>query len=323
MLHKRSVRRTLHLSLERSTVAQTIRIVRRIVIACGGCVAALELQAQQPPGAPNNQFPRWSPDGASIAFTSDRDGDPEIYVMHADGSNPVRLTYAPGRDAHPFFSHDGKRIVFQSPRANGEDTNIYLMDADGSNVVQLTHLKGFAGVPVFSPDERTIVFQWRETSDFHDTEKWRICKIDDEGGHLRILTPGEANDQVPTWSRDGRRLLFYSDRTGKDQIYTMTPDGGNVRRVASTTSNDNAASWSPDNTRIAFTSDRDGPIAVYVMDADGRNVRRLTSSRAVPRGPVWSPDGRRILFAAETDGSSDVYVVEADGPHLVRLTGAR
>lgn len=92
-------------------------------------------------------FPQWSHDGKRIVFTSDRDDDPEIYVMNVDGSNPVRLTHSPGRDAHPYFSRDGRRIVFQSPRANGQDTNIYVMNSDGSNVAQLTRLKGFAGVP--------------------------------------------------------------------------------------------------------------------------------------------------------------------------------
>ena len=87
-------------------------------------------------------FPQLSRDGRRIAFTSDRDGDPEIYVMNHDGSKPVRLTHVRGRDAHPYFSRDGNRIVFQSPRANGVDTNIYVMDADGFNVRQLTTLKG-------------------------------------------------------------------------------------------------------------------------------------------------------------------------------------
>jgi TolB protein len=77
--------------------------------------------------------------------------------MNADGSNPVRLTQAPGRDAHPHFSRDGRRILFQSPRANSQDTNIYLMNSDGSNAVQLTKLKGFAGVPVYAPDEKLMI----------------------------------------------------------------------------------------------------------------------------------------------------------------------
>jgi Tol biopolymer transport system component len=268
---------------------------------------------------PNDMFPRWSPDGTRIVFTSDRDGDPEIYVMQADGSGPRRLTYSPGRDAHPFFSRDGSRIVFQSPRANGTDTNIYVMGSDGAGVVQLTQLKGFAGVPVYSPDEETIVFQLRQTSDFSDARKWRICSMGADGSNLRVLTPGEANDQVPTFSPDGKRLLFYSDRTGKDQLYTMRPDGGDVRRVASTASNDNAGSWSPDGRRIAFTSDRGETVDIYVMDADGTHMRRLTSLHATARAPVWSPDGRRILFSVDGLGPSAIFVVGADGTGLVRL----
>jgi TolB protein len=266
---------------------------------------ATEQSQERRPGQ-NDMFPQWSHDGGKIVFTSDRDGDPEIYVMNADGSNPVRLTHAPGRDAHPYFSRDGQRILFQSPRANRDDTNIYAMNSDGSNVIRLTNLKGFAGVPAYSPDEKRIVFQWRETNNFNDGKKWRICVMNADGSNLRLITPGAANDQVPNWSRDGRRLLFYSDRTGKNQIYTMKSDGTDLRQLTATESNDNAAFWSPDNKKIAFTSDRDGNNEIYVMDADGGNVRLLTETRAIERAPVWSPDGKRIAFSSDADGPSGI-----------------
>jgi Tol biopolymer transport system component len=96
-------------------------------------------------------FPRWSHDGKKIAFTSDRDGDPEIYVMNADGSN----------------------------------------------IVQLTNLKGFAGVPVYAPDEKSIVLQWRESNDWDDGKKWRVCMMNADGSNFRVITSGEASDQVP------------------------------------------------------------------------------------------------------------------------------
>src|SRR5262245_17961179 len=76
-------------------------------------------------------FPQWAPDGHRIVFESHRDGDPEIYVIEADGTAPVRLTHAPGRDGHPSYSHDGRHVVFQSPRANGTDTDVYRMDLGG------------------------------------------------------------------------------------------------------------------------------------------------------------------------------------------------
>ena len=142
-------------------------------------------------------FPQWSHDGKRIAFTSDRDGDPEIYVMNADGSDQKRLTNEKGRDAHPYFSKDGKRIVFQSPWANGVDTNFYVMNSDGSDPIQLTHLKGFAGVPVYSPDEKRIALMWRRSNDFQDGTKWLICVMDADGKNLKVITDGKANDQVP------------------------------------------------------------------------------------------------------------------------------
>ncbi|HNC44889.1 MAG TPA: hypothetical protein PLU80_12035, partial [Acidobacteriota bacterium] len=172
----------------------------------------------QPPAAIINEFPQWSPDGKQIVFTSNRTGDPELYLMNVDGSGLRQLTQSPGRDAHPAFSPDGRKIVFQSPRANGKDTNVYVMNADGSNVVQLTNLKGFAGVPAYAPNGKTIAFQWRETNDFKDSTRWRICLMNSDGRNLRIITPGKANDQVPVWSRNGKRWLFFSDRTGKNQL---------------------------------------------------------------------------------------------------------
>lgn len=296
----------------------------RVMILCAliCCAAALDTRAQEGrPAAPNNSFPQWSHDGKKIVFTSDRDGDLELYVMNADGSNITRVTRAPGRDAHAYFSRDGRRIVFQSPRAGGVDTNVYVMDADGSNAVRLTNLKGFAGVPVYSPDEKSIVFQWRASNDFKDGAKWRICTMRADGSGLRVITPGEANDQVPNWSRDGRRLLFFSDRTGKNQLYTMKPDGSDVRRLTTTAYNDLAAVWSPDNRKIVFASDRDGNNELYVMNADGTDVRRLTNTRATEYGGVWSPDGGKIIFTAEEDDRSEMYVVNADGSNLMRLAG--
>jgi len=81
---------------------------------------------------------------------SDRDGDIEIYVINADGTHLNRLTHAPGRDAHPAFSRDGRKIAFQSPRGNVQP-QIYVMNANGSRQTRLTNLPGFTGVPDWSP----------------------------------------------------------------------------------------------------------------------------------------------------------------------------
>ncbi|MGZ4777605.1 MAG: TolB family protein [Thermoanaerobaculia bacterium] len=194
------------------------------------------------------------------------------------------------------------------------------MRADGEQVIPLTEVKGFAGVPSYAPDDKTIVFQWRPTNDFHDNEKWRICMMNADGGGFREITNGEANDQVPNWSRDGRRILFFSDRTGRNQIYSMKADGSDVRRIATNVFNDNASMWSPDGKWIAFSSERDGVSDLYVMRSNGTHVRRLTNTPATERLPVWSPDGRRIVFSADEAGdASGIFIMNADGSNRTRL----
>ncbi|HKE55350.1 MAG TPA: chitobiase/beta-hexosaminidase C-terminal domain-containing protein, partial [Pyrinomonadaceae bacterium] len=82
--------------------------------------------------------PAWSPDGTKIAFASNRDGNYEIYLMNADGSNPQRLTNSAGADRAPAWSPDGTKIIFSSERDGGEP-EIYVMNADGSNATRLTN----------------------------------------------------------------------------------------------------------------------------------------------------------------------------------------
>jgi TolB protein len=96
-----------------------------------------------------DRLPAWSPDGRQIAFESDRDGESRIYVMGADGSNPVRLTSPPGKDSHPSWSPDGKQIAFhRTVLGHGQ---VYVINADGGNVRRLTSLSSvaFSGFPTW------------------------------------------------------------------------------------------------------------------------------------------------------------------------------
>lgn len=157
----------------------------------------------------------------TAVFASDRDGNSNIYTMRSDGSEVRRLTSAPRRNAHPSFSRDGRKIVFQSPRANGRDTNLYSMNADVTGMLQLTRLVGFVGVPQVSLDNKRIAFQWRASGALDNNDKWHLAVIDASGNNFRLIAPADANDQVPSWAVDGTHLLFSSDRSQKNQLYTM------------------------------------------------------------------------------------------------------
>ena len=127
-----------------------------------------------------------------IAFSSNRDGNQEIYVMNADGTNPINLTNNPANDLDPFASPDGTKIAFSSNR-DGDD-EIYVMNADGTNPVNLTNnLADDRGRPIWSPDGTQIFF-----SSNRDGNQ-EIYVMNADGSNPVNLTNNPAEDNSPSW----------------------------------------------------------------------------------------------------------------------------
>ena len=165
-----------------------------------------------------------------------------------------------------------------------------------------------------------------------------------DGGNQRRLTRNTAKDFSPSWSPNGRRIAFVSDRDGHVhakhgwstyEIYVMDADGSNQQNLTNNPHNDRQPSWSPDGERIVFSANRDWDnpqsIDIYVMDADGGNEQRLTDNPTEDESPSWSPDGKRIVFSARREGhvenrfgiTDEIYVMNADGGNEQRLTDNR
>jgi dipeptidyl aminopeptidase/acylaminoacyl peptidase len=242
-----------------------------------------------------------------IAF--DRSG--AIYVMDADGSNPVNLTDHAAGAWYPVVSPDGTRIAFLSSRDGSVD--IYVMDADGSNPVNLTNNPAWDAEPTWSPDGTRIAF----TSD-RDGEP-DIYVMDADGSNAVRLTTNPLR-YSPAWSPDGTRIAFTSRVDFDYEIYVMNADGSNPVNLTNDPARDEEPAWSPDGTRIAFWSERDGNQDIYVMDADGSNLVRLTNHPAMDSWPAWSPDGTRITFMSNRSGTPNIWVMGADGSEQVNLT---
>jgi Tol biopolymer transport system component len=262
-----------------------------------------------------------------IAFTSTRDGRPQIYVMSPGGSGQLRLTKNPGIDTTPSWSPDGKKIAFS--RAIGSPTGligtpqISTMNADGTGASQLTSA-GENTTPAWSPDGTKIAF-----TSTRDGRPQIYVMSPDGSGQLR-LTKNLGIDTTPSWSPDGKKIAFsraIGSPTGIPQISTMNADGTGASQLTSAGENTTPA-WSPDGTKIAFSSTRDGHPQIYAMSPDGSGQIRLTKNPGIDTSPSWSPDGKKIAFSRAIGGppgpigTPQISTMNADGTGARRLTNA-
>ncbi|MBI2918820.1 MAG: PD40 domain-containing protein [Chloroflexi bacterium] len=133
----------------------------------------------------------------------------------------------------------------------------------------------------------------------------------DGSGQTRLIATAEKNNVAASWSPDGRRMAFASDRDGTSQIYVS--DGAAIIRLTSGDAPNSYPAFSPDGSKIAFISQRDGRPEVYLMNADGTEQTRLSTSGALAWPPSWSPDGRRLAFSSVQAGQPRVHILSIDG----------
>lgn len=181
----------------------------------------------------------WSPKGDRVAFATTKDGNAEIYTMRPDGTELKRITFNTADDLSPSWSPTGRQIAFTSDR--GGTPQIYVMDADGSNAHRLTFNGNYNTSASWSPKGDWIAYACR------NEERWlKIC-IDSVDGQqsMRLTESGAWDDESPSWALNGRDLTFTSNRTGKNQIYTIHADGTGLIRLTSNGASNTAPAWSP------------------------------------------------------------------------------
>lgn len=149
---------------------------------------------------------------------------------------------------------------------------------------------------------------------------FQSCKKDRSSTYQAASLGISADDYYPSWSPDGTRIVFFSDRDGNYEIYTMNPDGSEQTRLTENPANDMRPCWSPNGRKILFVSERDGNEEIYIMNSDGSNETRLTKNPADDVRPCWSPDGLKIAFFSDRGGNQEIYIMNIDGSNQTRLT---
>src|SRR5919201_6159611 len=185
-----------------------------------------------------NISPAWSPDGTQIAFSSSMRGDSDIYVVDASGTNPRRLTAIKGPESSPVWNpKTGAQIAFVSGRSGV--AQIYMMDADGTNVQRVIDT-GYAVSPSWSPNGQFLGFSWirrYQTGAPGAPGGQDIYIMDIASRQWAQLTHDAGRNDFPSWSPDGRHIVFQSTRGGSEQIWTMLADGTRQQPLTSSGKN--------------------------------------------------------------------------------------
>lgn len=207
------------------------------------------------------------------------------------GGGEVRRTPTPRPSPTPYnLSALRNRIVYRS--INPGQPGLWVIDPDGSNRQYLGDspeldraYDDLQSQYQLSPDKRSLVFVMGP----NDTAQIYLTLPDDStGGSItRQLTNTRGASYDPSWSPDGTRIIYVSEDTGSDDIWSMAPDGGDARNLTPNKDYDKHPSWSPDNRSVAFWSSRAGVSQIFVMDSDGKNARNISNSPWDEYDPLW------------------------------------
>lgn len=227
----------------------------------------------------------WSPNGQLIAFEADPlgDGNLEIFIMNADGTNVRQLTHTPWREVWPDWFPDGRHLAFTSDQTGVPQ--VWVMNVDGSDQRALVDDPEFGTLqPDVSNDGKEVVFL--RSRQFEPPTIWKVSVAD---GTLTALTqPGPYEDVDPQFSPNGQRVVFSSSRSGTFEIWVMDANGGNLTQLTATPGADFNPTFSPNGQQIAWWKQRFGQGDIWTMNADGSEQINVTDTPVVFEAfPDW------------------------------------
>lgn len=248
---------------------------------------------------------------SKLVFTSNRDGNEEIYLMDYDGNRQTRITYNEDLDMLPSWSLDKEKILYTSYRKGNPDLYMFYLYTGKTELVSTGQANYSAD---WSREGDLIVYTSTRSGNAE------IYIKDMKTRKEKQVTFNRAIDTSPSWSPNSREIAFISDRGGSAQVYIMDAEGSNVRRITTEGTRHDSPEWSPDGSQLAYTLMIGSGIDIYIYNLKNNSISKLTEDARRNENPTWSPDGRHIVFTSNRSGTSQLYTVDYDGSNLRQLT---
>jgi TolB protein len=216
-------------------------------------------------------MPAWSPDQRTIAYTSYKRGNADLYLRNIyEGKETI--VASKGTSYAGAFSPDGKKLAFCSTMSEEGNAEIYVLDLETMRTKRLTYSAGIDTAPTWSPTGREIAF----TSDRTGQGAPQIYIMDAEGSNVRKVSFGGSYFDSPAWSPTGDRIAFVARVENIFDLYILNLRTNQTTKLTESNARNETPSWSPDGRHIVFTSNLSGSLQLYMIDYDGANLRRLT-----------------------------------------------
>ena len=250
--------------------------------------------------------------------------DYEIFVMNLDGTEKRNISNWKGVDWVYYANED--KIYFVSDR----DTThrkyfLYEMDASGNNVRKISK---------FLLDDSWLGSR-KNATEFVVTSKKdgkkELYLIDQNGNELSRITNNDYYENDPSFSPDGKQIVFRSIRTEYDELWIMNEDGSQARQLTEYPKDDTTSSkhnyhagppfWEPNSNIISFISKQEGNYSIFTIKPDGTGLKQITSGGLDEGWHTWSPDGKLIAYnGTDNEQNYDIYLMNSDGSDVKRLT---
>src|SRR5438128_12243930 len=227
-----------------------------------------------------NLMPVWGPDARSLAYTSYKNGYPDLYRAFPFERRPEQTLAAfVGINSSPAFSPDGKSLALTLSKDGNPE--IYVLTLATGTMRRLTRNAGIDTEPTWQPSGRQLAF----VSDRNGAPN--VYVMDAEGTSVRQLTSGGFHTQ-PRWSPKGDSLV-YTARQGVHDLWIVNVDGSNPRKLTDSAGDSQGATWAPNGRHLAFQSNRNGRWQIFAMLADGSAPELITRGPGDSTSPSWSP----------------------------------